>query len=96
MANGFKHDGDYSAKSVIIASSITSILDRLEARGCSPRRSGSRWMACCPAHEDRQPSLSVTEGRDGRVLLRCWGGCATEAVLIALDLRWSDLFRRCP
>lgn len=53
--------------------------------------SAERWMALCPAHNDRRPSLQITQGQGG-VLLRCWAGCPTEAVLNALNLSWSDLF----
>jgi hypothetical protein len=57
------------------------------------RRTGEgRWVARCPAHNDEHPSLSVREAPDGKVLLRCWAGCDTAAVLAALGLRWSDLF----
>lgn len=55
------------------------------------RRSGSGYVARCPAHEDREPSLSVSEGEDGRVLLHCHAGCSTEAVVQALGLRLADL-----
>lgn len=55
-------------------------------------RSGNGWVARCPAHEDRRPSFSVTEGQNGRVLVRCHAGCSTEAILDALGLRKSDLF----
>lgn len=51
-----------------------------------------RWMARCPAHNDRSPSLSIRTGRDGRrVLLRCWAGCRTECVLEKLGLNWKDI-----
>jgi len=52
----------------------------------------SRWMARCPAHEDRHPSLSIAEGKDGRVLIYCQAGCPTPQVLKAIDLDWPDLF----
>lgn len=55
-----------------------------------------RWQARCPAHRDRSPSLAVTEGAEGRVLLRCWAGCGTEAVLAALGLTMRDLFNSAP
>ena len=50
------------------------------------------WMACCPAHEDKTPSLSISAGDDGRVLLNCFAGCGVEAVLAALGLELSDLY----
>lgn len=54
--------------------------------------SGTGWLACCPAHEDQNPSLSVSEGNDGRVLLNCFSGCATVSVLAALGMTTRDLF----
>lgn len=50
----------------------------------------NRWVASCPAHDDRGPSLSVTE-RDGKLLLHCFAGCAAEDVLGAVGLRWTDV-----
>jgi len=49
-------------------------------------------MAHCPAHEDKNRSLSITEGDDGRVLLYCHAGCSTEDIVRALGLTMSDLF----
>ena len=48
------------------------------------RKSGASWVACCPAHEDRTPSLSVRGSTDGRVLVHCHAGCAQAAVIAAL------------
>lgn len=73
-------------------SPIVAVLCALELAGCAPRRSGVRWQARCPAHDDRRPSLAIALGRDGRVLIQCWSGCATGQVLEALGLGWSDLF----
>ena len=51
------------------------------------RRLGGRGkMALCPAHEDRSPSLSV-EDRNGKILVRCFGGCGQKAVIEALHGR---------
>src|SRR4051812_39475446 len=55
------------------------------------RRSGAGWQARCPAHDDHQPSLSVSEGSDGRLLINCHAGCPTERVLDALGLTLRDL-----
>jgi hypothetical protein len=65
------------------------VLDRLQ--GVKVSKPGS-WMALCPAHEDRSPSLSIRELIDGRVLLHCFSGCETADVLKAIDLTISDLF----
>ena len=49
------------------------------------------WMARCPAHDDRNPSLHVSEGR-GKVLVHCHAGCSQEAVVSALGIQFPDLF----
>ena len=46
-------------------------------------RSGSGWVACCPAHEDGDPSLSLQDAH-GKVLVHCFAGCAQDAVVAAL------------
>jgi putative DNA primase/helicase len=51
------------------------------------RKSGNGFKACCPAHEDHQPSLSIHQGRDGRVLVRCHAGCEQRQVISALESR---------
>lgn len=57
------------------------------ARGLGGRRCGSGWIARCPAHEDREPSLSLALGREGRLLARCHAGCDFAAILAALVQR---------
>jgi hypothetical protein len=56
------------------------------------RKVGSGWMARCPCHNDSRPSLSVSTGSDGKVLLRCHVGCGTAEIVAALGLEMSDLF----
>jgi hypothetical protein len=67
---------------------VDELLGRLER----VKRSGTGWQARCPAHEDREPSLSVAAGDKGRVLLHCHAGCSLEAVLGALGLAKQDLY----
>lgn len=67
---------------------IEIVLSRL----AKVRRSGSGFIAICPAHSDRTPSLSVKEGDDGRVLLHCFSGCEMVSVVAAMGLRPTDLF----
>ncbi|MDQ7041119.1 MAG: hypothetical protein Q9M35_09275 [Rhodothermus sp.] len=50
-----------------------------------------KWTARCPAHDDRNPSLSIAETTDGRILLHCFAGCLPEQVLQAVGLSWRDL-----
>ena len=58
--------------------------------GVRPRGAGN-WTARCPAHGDKNPSLSVREGDKG-LLLRCWAGCRLEDITGALGLAVKDLF----
>lgn len=56
--------------------------------------SRGKGMCCCPAHDDRTPSLSVTLGRKA-ILFHCFAGCSNEEVIAALDrqgIRSRDLF----
>ena len=53
---------------------------------------GGKWygrygLACCPAHGDRKPSLSLADAPDGRLLLNCKTGCAFIDILDALRSR---------
>ena len=50
-----------------------------------------RYLARCPAHDDRNPSLSIRECDDGRVLLHCFAGCEVEDILSAVGLRFADI-----
>ena len=68
---------------------VHDALDRLD---CSPRGPVWKFSALCPFHEDRDPSLSVCEGVDGRALVLCRAGCRTEDVVGAMALSWADLF----
>jgi 5S rRNA maturation endonuclease (ribonuclease M5) len=63
------------------------IVERLDGLDCN-------GMARCPAHADGDPSLSVTEGEDGRTLLHCHAGCPINEILAALGVAKSDLFTR--
>ncbi len=73
--------------------SATSALDGFLARLDKVKHTGpNRWVARCPAHDDRNPSLAVRELDDGRVLVHCFGGCGAAEVLAAVGMSFSDLF----
>jgi hypothetical protein len=54
--------------------------------------SGPTWSACCPAHGDSRPSLSVTETTDGKLLIKCHAGCEPEQIMSAIGLDMTFLF----
>lgn len=51
-----------------------------------------RWTALCQAHPDKNLSLTVKTGNDGRILINCHAGCRTEHILIKIGFRMTDLF----
>ena len=65
---------------------IQEWIDALERLGKRPKKKGRGWMSLCPAHDDKDPSLSVSEGQSGKVLVTCFGSCTFEAVRDALGL----------
>jgi hypothetical protein len=70
-----------------------SAVDRLLSRLDGVRAVGpGRWIARCPTHADRSPSLSIRETDDGRVLVHDFGGCPAVNVLAAVGLGLHDLF----
>jgi 5S rRNA maturation endonuclease (ribonuclease M5) len=70
---------------------VEHLHDALVAHGSTVKGKPSNFMAQCPAHDDRNPSLSVV-GANGKVLVKCHAGCRQDDVLAALDLTMADLF----
>ena len=71
--------------------SVTSKAEILVSRLDGVRVMGhDKWMAKCPAHEDRSPSLSVSVA--DKVLIHCFAGCHAGDVLEAVGLTFADLF----
>jgi hypothetical protein len=68
---------------------IQDFLDNLEKVRVTREH---QWQACCPAHDDRTPSLSIALGDDERILLTCHAGCDVQSILQALHLELKDLF----
>lgn len=69
-----------------------SPLGRFLAVAGKRQRAGSGYLVCCKAHGDKTPSLSITSGDDGRVLLKCHAGCSTEDIVSSFGLQMSDLY----
>lgn len=60
-------------------------LDRVKQTG------QGKWLARCPAHNDKSPSLAIREAGD-RILVHCFAGCGVTEVLNAVGLDMADLF----
>ena len=70
----------------MIADKLLSRLEKVKRKG------NNSWMACCPAHDDKNPSLVITE-KDERVLLHCFShDCNVSDIVHTVGLTLSDLF----
>lgn len=68
---------------------LADLLNTLEA----VKKTGpSRYIAKCPAHNDKRPSLTITEKDDGMVLIKCWTGCGAAEILQAVGLDYAALY----
>jgi KaiC/GvpD/RAD55 family RecA-like ATPase len=79
-----------------MSAAVDRIFDMLVARGGPLAYKNGHWLTCCPAHEDKVPSLSISEGQDGRALIKCFAGCTPESIVAALGLQMTDLFNDPP
>lgn len=52
----------------------------------------NRYIALCPKHGDKRPSLTITETDAGVVLIKCWAGCGAAEILASVGLEFSDLY----
>lgn len=68
-----------------------SPLDRVLDLLPDAKRKNGYYMARCPAHEDKEPSLSISQGNKG-VVLTCHAGCDTALILEEIGLDYPDLF----
>ncbi len=66
-------------------------VDLVLSRLTKPKKVGAGWVARCPAHDDERPSLSISEGDDGRALVHCHAGCTPDAIVQAMGLTLRDL-----
>ena len=79
------------SNSILRRNSLEETARRIcESRG--GKWSGTKGMACCPAHEDRTPSLGVTLGRKA-ILFHCFAGCDQQSVLSALAREGFEVAR---
>ncbi len=67
-------------------------IDQLFTRLEKIRRTGDgKWLACCPAHNDKTPSLAIKQTEDGKILIHCFAGCDVESIVSSIDLSLADL-----
>jgi hypothetical protein len=76
----------------VVQPSSSPILEQVLSQLKGVRTSMRGWRACCPAHADRTPSLSIGLGEQGQVLLKCFAGCSLERIVEAMGLTMVDLF----
>ena len=69
-------------------SDLSELISRLDG---VRRITDSRYMAKCPAHSDGDPSLSIKQLPDSRILIKCFAGCGALEVLEAIGLDWGAL-----
>jgi hypothetical protein len=51
-----------------------------------------QYIACCPSHKDKHPSLAIRQTDDGKILLKCFAGCSAYEIVSAIGLSLTDLF----
>lgn len=67
-------------------------LDNFLSRLQKVKRTGSdAFISCCPAHEDKSPSLAIREVDDGKLLVKCFAGCSIDEIVSAIGLSLSDI-----
>lgn len=71
-----------------ILTAANRLIDRLEK--VKPT-GANKWLALCPNHDDKNPSLAVT-ALDGKTLVHCFAGCQPADIVAALNLTMSDLW----
>lgn len=67
-------------------------LDNLLSRLTKVKGRNGNFVACCPAHQDRNPSMTIRETEDGKILLHCFAGCSVHEIANAVGFDLTDLF----
>jgi hypothetical protein len=72
------------------------MIEKFTSRLEGVKRTGpGRFVAKCPNHNDKSPSLTAAE-KDGRIVFHCFAGCPPADVLAAVGLTFSDLYPERP
>lgn len=74
---------------------IEDFIQRLEdTTHRNVKKSGDKYLSLCPAHDDSNPSLCISESGDGKILLKCFAGCSVEKICASLHIPITSLFRK--
>lgn len=66
--------------------------ERVLANLTKVRGRNGNYVACCPAHDDKSPSMTIRETPDGKILMHCFSGCSIAEITGAIGVDLSDLF----
>jgi hypothetical protein len=69
-----------------LAQRILPNLDKVKPRG------QDKWIACCPAHDDKSPSMTIKLTDDGRILFHCFAGCTVQEICDSIAVEVHHLF----
>ena len=71
---------------------MSSKLDNIVSRLFKAKKTGSdSWVACCPIHDDKNPSMTVREAENGKILIHCFAGCEINDILASIGLTIQDV-----
>lgn len=68
---------------------INALLDKLSG---VKQTAPDKWLAKCPAHDDRNASFGIKRNEEGAILMHCFAGCDNQSILGSIGLTFSDLF----
>lgn len=90
MLNNIKNDPTLQYK---VPANLHEIVNKIETHtGYQAKQLGSGFSSRCPAHDDNNPSLSIGQGTDGTILLKCHAGCEFNEIVSAINIPMTELF----
>ncbi len=87
----FIYNSNYSNKTQ--SDKLTLLVNQIAQKtGIQPKIYGNGFRMRCPAHDDRNPSFIISEGQDGKILMKCFRGCHIDEMCQALNITKRYLF----
>lgn len=71
---------------LVMAARSTWTAERIARLLPKAHKTPTGYKACCPAHDDKNPSLFIADGNDG-IAMRCYAGCDYQSIRSALELK---------